>query len=90
MSNKDSDELDNIIGELCGNPQTAEQDEQIHQAKQAITNLIKDLVQECKPEPEIECVCGEYGTEDCDKVWHMRMCGIDGYEQNILKALEEK
>lgn len=55
-----------------------------------IKDAVKDLVQECKPEPEIECVCGEYGTEDCDKVWHMRMCGIDGYEQNILKALEEK
>lgn len=60
----------------------------------AIRHWIKkaheDLVQECKPEPEIECVCGEYGTEDCDKVWHMIMCGIDGYEQNLLKALEEK
>jgi len=64
--------------------------ELIDETKQELLKLIKDLIQECKPNPEVECVCGEYGVEDCDNVWHMRMCGIDGYEQNILKALGEK
>ena len=61
----------------------------IDETKQELLKLIKDLIQECKPKPEVECVCGEYGVEDCDNVWHMRACGIDGYERNILKALEE-
>ena len=38
--------------------------ELIDETKQELLKLIKDLIQECKPKPEVECVCGEYGVED--------------------------
>ncbi len=51
-------------------------------AKQAITSLIKELVAEAKPE-HIDNSVLPYG----DTKYNM---AIDEFEQNLLKALEEK
>lgn len=53
------------------------------EAKQAITNLIKDLVRECKP-PRIS------PDQPLGLKYQGRNEGVIDFEQNILKALEEK
>lgn len=50
-------------------------------AKQAITSLIKELVAEAKPEIKAHPL-GPVTLADCQR-------GLDQFEQNLLKALEE-
>jgi len=62
------------------------------EAKQAITSLIKELVAEAKPEMPYEklksCpVCGEPQYNHSGDV-HFDY-GVNQYEENLLKALEE-
>ena len=53
-------------------------------AKQAITSLIKELVTEAKPGTWVD-------PEDTDDPeWQGYISGINEFEQNLLKALEEK
>ena len=51
------------------------------EAKQAITSLIKELVAEAKPEIKAHPL-GPVTLADCQR-------GLDQFEQNLLKALEE-
>lgn len=54
------------------------------EAKQAITSLIKELVAEAKPElPALFA-----GLNDIGVIMYKK--GTDEFEQNLLKALEEK
>jgi hypothetical protein len=58
--------------------------EQTGQAKQAITSLIKELVAEAKPGTWVD-------PEDTDDLeWQGYVRGVSDFEQNLLKALEEK
>jgi hypothetical protein len=50
-------------------------------AKQALTSLIKELVAEAKPEVKAHPL-GPVTLADCQR-------GLDHYEANLLKALEE-
>ena len=50
-------------------------------AKQAITSLIKELVAEAKPEIKAHPL-GPVTLADCQR-------GLDHYESNLLKVLEE-
>ena len=52
-----------------------------YDAKQAITSLIKELVAEAKPEVKAHPL-GPVTLADCQR-------GLDQFEQNLLKALEE-
>ena len=63
----------------------------ISELKQAITSLIKELVAEAKPEKRTP----DYYSDSIDL--YSRQCAanswnkaIDEFEQNLLKALEEK
>ena len=57
----------------------------IHTAKQAITSLIKELVEEAKPESQ-----SWDGLEPVVQIaLSARRKAIDEFEQNLLKALEE-
>jgi len=67
------------------------QNEDISEAKQAITSLFKELVAEAKPEKRTP----DYYSDSIDL--YSRQCAanswnkaIDQFEQNLLKALEEK
>lgn len=52
--------------------------------KQALTSLIKELVAEAKPGTWVD-------PEDTDDLkWQGYASGINEFEQNLLKALEEK
>ena len=52
-------------------------------AKQAITSLIKELVEEAKPGTWVD-------PEDTDDLeWQGYVKGVSDFEQNLLKALEE-
>ena len=53
----------------------------IEDTKQAITSLIKELVVEAKPEVKAHPL-GPVTLADCQR-------GLDHYEANLLKALEE-
>ena len=54
------------------------------EAKQAITSLTKELVAEAKPElPTLFA-----GLDDISVIMYKK--GTDEFEQNLLKALEEK
>ena len=55
------------------------------QAKQAITSLIKELVAEAKPKKHNIDVGDWYQCTFCEEYNK----GIDQFEQNLLKALEE-
>ena len=58
--------------------------EAVDEAKQAITSLIKELVAEAKPElPSIFTTLDDFGVVMYKK-------GTDEFEQNLLKALDEK
>ena len=65
-------------------------------AKQAITSLTKELVAEAKPERQPPMKMGNPTKEssDLDKMIFAKKKGhneaIDQFEQNLLKALEEK
>jgi len=61
----------------------AEQGEFHYSLKQAITSLIKELVTEAKPEPTKY----EKYNSDCLEGFNI---ATDEFEQNLLKALEEK
>ena len=53
------------------------------EAKQAITSLIKELVEEAKPGTWVD-------PEDTDDLeWQGYVKGVSDFEQNLLKALEE-
>ena len=68
----------------------------IHTAKQDITSLIKKLVAEAKPERQPPMKMGSPTKEssDLDKMIFAKKKGhneaIDQFEQNLLKALENK
>ena len=52
-------------------------------ARQAITSLIKELVEEAKPGTWVD-------PEDTDDLeWQGYVKGVSDFEQNLLKALEE-
>ena len=52
-------------------------------AKQALTSLIKELVAEAKPGTWVD-------PEDTDDLeWQGYVNGVNDFEQNLLKALEE-
>ena len=52
-------------------------------AKQAITSLIKELVAEARPGTWVD-------PEDTDDLkWQGYVSGVNEFEQNLLKALEE-
>ena len=53
----------------------------VHEAKQAITSLIKELVAEAKPKTMPSNLSPE-NYEKCERV-------VNQYHQNLLKALEE-
>lgn len=53
----------------------------LNETKQAITSLIKELVAEAKPEVKAHPL-GPVTLADCQR-------GLDHYEANLLKALEE-
>lgn len=57
-------------------------------AKQAITSLIKELVAEAKPEKHIHHHAHGKPFEDAQDIAYN--AAIDEFEQNLLKALEEK
>jgi hypothetical protein len=66
------------------------QNEDISEAKQALTSLTKELVEEAKPEKRTP----DYYSDSIDL--YSRQCAanswnkaIDQFEQNLLKALEE-
>ena len=53
-------------------------------AKQALTSLIKELVAEAKPGTWVD-------PEDTDDLeWRGYVEGVEHFEQNLLKALEEE
>ena len=54
-------------------------------AKQAITSLIKELVEEAKPQEHIDVHTYSNARTNGD----IRKIAIDQFEQNLLKALEE-
>ena len=55
-----------------------------HDAKQAITSLTKELVAEAKPGTWVD-------PEDTDDLeWQGYVRGVEHFEQNLLKGLEEK
>lgn len=56
-------------------------------AKQAITSLIKELVEEAKPEKHIHHHAYGKPFEDAQDIAYN--AAIDQFEQNLLKALEE-
>ena len=85
-----------------GRPGTME--EFVPEAKQAITSLIKELVAEAKPEDEPVCEnspnpsvsrwcnkkkCWTCRERDNYELWGGIGMGIEKFEQNLLKALEE-
>lgn len=53
----------------------------IHTTRQALTSLMKELVAEAKPEIKAHPL-GPVTLADCQR-------GLDHYEANLLKALEE-
>lgn len=53
-----------------------------NEAKQDLTSLIRELVAEAKPEVKAHPL-GPVTLADCQR-------GLDHFEQNLLKALEEK
>ena len=64
-----------------------------NQAKQAITSLIKELVEEAKPMVASKEVIETYlqnGMTQKAAEYHGRNHAIEQFEQNLLKALEEK
>lgn len=65
------------ICKWCGGRKGAE----IHTVKQALTSLIKELVAKAKPEVKAHPL-GPVTLADCQR-------GLDHYEANLLKALEE-
>ena len=54
----------------------------VHEEIEALTSLIKELVAEAKPEIKAHPL-GPVTLADCQR-------GLDQFEQNLLKALEEK
>ena len=56
----------------------------LDEAKQAITSLTKEMVAEAKPGTWVD-------PEDTDDLeWQGYVNGVEHFEQNLLKALEEK
>jgi len=77
-----NERLDEIFAPLIDSPSLTLTTAYWDEAKQAITSLIKELVAEAKPE-HIDNSVLPYG----DTKYNM---AIDQFEQNLLKALEEK
>lgn len=58
-------------------------DDYVSEAKQALISLIKELVAEAKPGTWVD-------PEDTDDLeWRGYVSGVDEFEQNLLKELEE-
>lgn len=86
-------ELDEILGRLMqysydygsGNIPTSENPPLLiaRQAKQAITSLIKELVEEAKPSYK---PISKYAASIYNQGFNQ---AVEEYEQNVLKALEE-
>ena len=83
-----NERLDDILHGITGSknlrPQRGVLAKSRDEAKQAITSLIKELVEEAKPKttPFDNNLDGGYATD-------IRNSAIDEFEQNLLKALEE-
>ena len=88
-------ELDDILFDLCdlsyASFTTQEEADRVAdqldydraKAKQALTSLIKELVAEAKPGTWVD-------PEDTDDLeWQGYVKGVEHFEQNLLKALEE-
>lgn len=58
----------------------------IKKAKQALTSLIKELVAEAKPREHIDAYTYSNAKTSAD----IRKIALNQYEQNLLKALEDK
>ena len=71
-----NERLDNLLTELRSGTINFD-----GKAKQAITSLFKELVADAKPEIKAHPL-GPVTLADCQR-------GLDHYEANILKALEE-
>lgn len=91
-----SERLDKIIDQLSdssaargwldcksGSEDTHPRSDLTSSAKQAITSLIKELVAEAEPGTWVE----PKNTDDPE--WQGYVSGINEFEQNLLKALEE-
>lgn len=87
-----NERLDKIFAPLIDSPSLTLTTTYWGEAKQALTSLIKELVAEAKPEMPYEklksCpVCGEPQYNHSGDV-HFDY-GVNQYEENLLKALEE-
>ena len=100
MTTDDTQELNEITSYLWGKyGRPGTMDEFVPEAKQAITSLIKELVAEAKPgnytlkghQPDA-CLNHEKYTSACCGCQRKRarLEALDQFEQNLLKALEEK
>lgn len=76
-----NERLDEIVAPLIDSPSLTLTTTYWDEAKQAITSLIKELVAEAKPEIKAHPL-GPVTLADCQR-------GLDQFEQNLLKALEE-
>lgn len=83
-----NERLDELLGTMlkANNLHILPFDKNIAQAKAAITSLIKELVAEAKPKKLNTDVGDVYQCTFCEEYNK----GIDQFEQNLLKALEEK
>ena len=89
--NKRLDEILNTLGERhimvehclihLGMPEQNGKNIETRKAKQALTSLIKELVMEAKPEMK---------PYENSHEWYNASRKLDEFEQNLLKALEEK
>ena len=64
----------------------AEEGEFTESLKQALTSLIKELVAEAKPQERIDV----YTYSNAKTNGDIRKFALDEFEQNLLKALEDK
>ena len=99
MTNQDYNQrLDKILGILAWNGKYTDSGQEVadagavHEAKAAITSLIKELVAEAKPPYKTDT---RGATQNPDNAfYHTKKAqgyneAIDQFEQNLLKALEE-
>lgn len=70
-------------GHMYGETGKSNPVEAVDEAKQAITSLVKELVEEAKPGTWV------YPRDADDPEWQGYVRGVEHFEQNLLKALEE-
>ena len=76
-----NERLDKIFAPLIDSPSLTLTTTYWDEAKADLTSLIKELVAEAKPEVKAHPL-GPVTLADCQR-------GLDQFEQNLLKALEE-